>query len=157
MLSQVPKYKEITKPTDNPVEIPRPANPFWDQLSGQGYPFKEWVFKLRAMNQMAISIDQLADGSNVVIKVTGRFDFSCHQEFSEIFKIYQPVEKGYVVDLSETDYMDSSALGMLLQLREHADKSSGVSLINGSEGVTEMLRVANFDKLFIIGELPNPV
>ncbi len=106
---------------------------------------------------MAINIDQLADGSNVVIKVTGRFDFSCHQEFSEIFKIYPPVERGYVVDLSETDYMDSSALGMLLQLREHADKSSGVSLINGSEGVTEMLRVANFDKLFIIGELPNPV
>ena len=106
---------------------------------------------------MAISIDQSADGPFVVIKVTGRFDFSCHQDFSETFRLYPPGEKGYVVDLSEADYMDSSALGMLLQLREHADKSAGVSLINGSEGVNEMLLVASFDKLFDIGELSNPV
>ena len=106
---------------------------------------------------MAISIDQSTDGLAVVIRVTGRFDFSCHQEFSDALRIYPPGERGYVVDFSETDYMDSSALGMLLQLREHADKSAGVSLINGSEGVTEMLRVANFDKLFNIGELANPV
>lgn len=106
---------------------------------------------------MAISIEQSADGPDVVIKVTGRFDFSCHQDFSETFKIYPPGERGYVVDLSETDYMDSSALGMLLQLREHADRSAGVSLINGSEGVNEMLHVANFDKLFSIGGLQNQV
>jgi hypothetical protein len=42
-------------------------------------------------------------------------------------------------------------MGMLLQLREYGDKSAGVSLVNGSDSVKGILRIANFDKLFTIG------
>ena len=57
-----------------------------------------------------------------------------------------------MVDLGKIEYMDSSAMGMLLQLREYSAKKEGnVSLINANESVQEILDIANFDKLFDIG------
>ncbi len=98
---------------------------------------------------MSVSVSESSNGQ-VVIKVSGRFDFSCHQEFIAGYKAYPKGEARFVVDLSGTEYMDSSAMGMLLQLRDHGDKTAGVSLINGRQGVMEILRIANFDKLFRI-------
>ena len=100
---------------------------------------------------MSVNTVESPDKNEVVIKVSGRFDFSCHQDFIKGYKAYPPGSKSYVVDLSQADFMDSSAMGMLLQLREYGDKQAGVSLINGSESVKDILRIANFDKLFTIG------
>jgi anti-anti-sigma factor len=45
--------------------------------------------------------------------------------------------------------MDSSALGMLLQLREHAGGSNQSVLIrNCNPEIAEILRISNFNKLF---------
>ena len=92
-----------------------------------------------------------SDDNQVVIQVSGRFDFTCHQAFLEAYSEYPKGEKRFVVDLSAADYMDSSAMGMLLQLREHSDRESGVELINGNREVREILHIANFDRLFAIG------
>jgi anti-anti-sigma regulatory factor len=48
--------------------------------------------------------------------------------------------------------MDSSAMGMLLQLREHSLKGEkdSVVLSNPSSGVADILRIANFEKLFAV-------
>jgi anti-anti-sigma factor len=55
------------------------------------------------------------------------------------------------VDLSGTDYLDSSALGMLLLLREHAGgEGSKIDIVNSSPDVKKILDVANFGKLFEI-------
>lgn len=98
---------------------------------------------------MSIISTESADGKNVTIEVHGRFDFATHQDFARTYKQYPKGEKAYVVDLKSADYMDSSAMGMLLQLREYSDKGAGgVTLANGNEGVKEILRIANFDKLF---------
>jgi anti-anti-sigma factor len=53
-----------------------------------------------------------------------------------------------VVDLQNADYMDSSAMGMLLQLRDYGAKDRPMELVNSNDGVREILRIANFDKLF---------
>jgi len=99
---------------------------------------------------MTVSVVESANSKEVVISIDGRFDFSCHQEFIEFYRAFPQGEKKYVVDLSRTEYMDSSAMGMLLQLREYANRATGVSLINGNESVKDILRIANFDKLFNI-------
>ncbi|OOZ34063.1 STAS domain-containing protein [Solemya velesiana gill symbiont] len=99
---------------------------------------------------MPVSATESSDSSDVTIHVSGRFDFSCHQDFLEAYTAFPKGEKRYVVDLGETEYMDSSAMGMLLQLREYGDKESSVVLVNANEGVREVLRIANFDKLFRI-------
>jgi len=97
---------------------------------------------------MAVNTNE--SGNIVTIKVEGRFDFATHQDFQKAYKAFPKGEKNFVVDLSSTEYMDSSAMGMLLQLREHADNSKRIELNNGSEGIKEILRIANFDKLFAV-------
>ena len=95
-----------------------------------------------------MSVTTSEQGNTITIKVSGRFDFSAHQDFLSSYSKVPKGEKAFVVDLSSTEYMDSSAMGMLLQLREHADKSSQIKLVNASANIQEILRIANFDKLF---------
>lgn len=97
---------------------------------------------------MSITTSESGDGKKVTIHVNGRFDFAAHQEFLHAYKQHPRGEKSFVVDLKNTDYMDSSAMGMLLQLRDYGDKGQTMELINGNEGVREILRIANFDKIF---------
>lgn len=87
----------------------------------------------------------------LTIYVKGRFDYSCHKAFKDIFSAEEAIS--YNVDLSEVAYLDSSALGMLLLLRDHAggDKAQ-VSLLHVNGNVTEILKIANFHRLFEITE-----
>ncbi len=86
-----------------------------------------------------------------VLKLGGRFDFNAHRDFREAAdRVLQ--DKGDVrVDLDEVVYLDSSALGMLLMLRDKA-KSAGreVQLTNARGSVRQVLDIANFGKLFTI-------
>ena len=95
-----------------------------------------------------MSVSASESGDTVTISVSGRFDFSAHQEFINAYRDVPKGEKAFVVDLASTDYMDSSAMGMLLQLREHASKTGQVSLANANANIQEILKIANFDKLF---------
>jgi anti-anti-sigma factor len=87
----------------------------------------------------------------VVIKIDGRFDFAQHKAFRDAYRDIPPGNKRYVVDLSATSYLDSSALGMLLLLREHAGGDNAPVQIQGcGEDVRRVLKIANFEKLFHI-------
>lgn len=56
-----------------------------------------------------------------------------------------------VVDLSDLNYMDSAGLGMLLTLRDRAQKTdTQVILRNPKADVSNLLRLACFDTLFTI-------
>ena len=87
-----------------------------------------------------------------VIRLTGRFDFSGHREFKHCCEVAlrEPAIRGIEVDLHAVDYLDSSALGMLLLLKEQADaRALPVALLNCGNGtVKEILEVANFGVLF---------
>jgi anti-anti-sigma factor len=91
------------------------------------------------------------DGKTV-IQLQGRFDFNAHREFREA--VEQAVKDAVTqiqVDLGAVDYLDSSALGMLLMLRDKA-KGAGkeVSLSNARGSVKQVIEIANFGKLFSI-------
>lgn len=96
-------------------------------------------------------MDAFQVGRTLHIAVKGRFDFQSHREFRHA---YHPDVMGVsdvVVDLSDTDYLDSSALGMLLVLRKEAEKvSASVSLTGASPNVERVLQIANFGTLFRI-------
>lgn len=97
---------------------------------------------------MSITTSESSDGNQVTIHVSGRFDFAAHQEFLQAYKKHPRGEKSFIVDLKNTDYMDSSAMGMLLQLRDYGAKDQDMSLVNSNDGVREILQIANFDKIF---------
>ncbi|MCB1787389.1 MAG: STAS domain-containing protein [Chromatiaceae bacterium] len=99
---------------------------------------------------MSITSSVSSDGAVVTIYVTGHFDFASHQEFMRAYKQHPRGEKSFVVDLKHAEYMDSSAMGALLQLREYGVKGRPTEVVNSSDGVREILRIANFDKIFKI-------
>lgn len=87
----------------------------------------------------------------LTIAVEGRFDFSQHRDFRNAYQNIAPGSMRFVVDLSRATYLDSSALGMLLLLREHVGGEPGSVRITGSnEEVRRVLKIANFDKLFTL-------
>jgi anti-anti-sigma factor len=53
------------------------------------------------------------------------------------------------VDLGRTNYVDSSALGMLLLLREHAGgDDANIRIVNANDEIRKILTISNFDRLF---------
>ena len=100
---------------------------------------------------MSVESDVSLDGKKLTIVVKGRFDFGSHQTFRDAYARFYKVPESYVVDLKETTYMDSSALGMLLLLRDHAGgDQSEVRVVNSNSDVRKILAISNFDKLFDI-------
>ena len=100
---------------------------------------------------MSVESEVSLDGKTLTIAIKGRFDFGSHQAFRDAYERFYKVPQVYIVDLKETTYMDSSALGMLLLLRDHAGgDNSEVRVINSSADVRKILAISNFDKLFDI-------
>lgn len=99
-----------------------------------------------------MSVTCNVSGNVVNIVVSGRFDFGSHKEFREAYRnTPSGSDNEFVIDLSSTEYVDSSALGMMLLLREHAGGDHArVSLKACRKEVKEILVVSNFDKLFTI-------
>lgn len=100
---------------------------------------------------MAIASHISDDGDELVIQISGRFDFRAHQEFRETYEGITQRPARYRVDLRDASYLDSSALGMLLLLRDHAggDRAQ-VQIVNCSPDVRKILAISNFEQLFTI-------
>jgi anti-anti-sigma factor len=93
------------------------------------------------------------DAETAVIRLSGRFDFSRHREFKNCYEtaLKEPMLRRIEVDLHGVDYLDSSALGMLLLLKERADaRALPITLLNCVGIVREILDVANFGKMFTL-------
>ncbi len=95
---------------------------------------------------MSVTASQSHEGA-FVIAIAGRFDFSCHPEFRAAFAGLGP-GKEVVVDFASTTYIDSAALGMLLLLRDRVGDARQVRLVNCKGQPDQVLRIANFHKLF---------
>ena len=100
---------------------------------------------------MQITVEKKGETARLILN--GRFDFSSHREFrSACDEVLQTPEiKEIEADFSRVDYLDSSALGMLLLLREKAQNANlKVALTNCTGLVQQVLDVANFQRLFAI-------
>ncbi len=87
------------------------------------------------------------------INMFGRFDFQVHREFKDAYTplIDNAEVKEIEVEMSKVDYLDSSALGMLMLLNERARAvNKPITLLNTSGVVSQVLAVANFSKIFNI-------
>lgn len=91
-----------------------------------------------------------ASGDVMKIGVQGRFDFGLHQDFRESYDKNDSNVKEYCVDMVKTTYLDSSALGMLLLLRDHAGSDAVIKIINCNKDVFKIFEISNFDQMFEI-------
>ncbi|MEL7367473.1 MAG: STAS domain-containing protein [Myxococcota bacterium] len=91
---------------------------------------------------MAVAIEKTKEVLS--IKVVGRFDFTVNREFREVCREIGEASS-CIVDMKDATYVDSSALGMLLLLKEQVPK---VAIRGASESVRRVLEIANFQRLF---------
>ena len=98
-----------------------------------------------------MSISTAENDGTLTIRVDGRFDFSIHQDFRAAYENAGEAVSGYEIDMRTTSYLDSSALGMLLLLRDYAGgDNSNVSIVNTSPDVKKILTISNFEQLFSV-------
>ena len=84
------------------------------------------------------------------IIVTERFDYGVHNEFRAAYK-NTPRGSRFIIDMNRATYLDSSALGMMLLLREHAgEESEKISIVGCNPEVKQILEMSNFKSLFNI-------
>lgn len=86
-----------------------------------------------------------------ILHMPQRFDFGFHKDFSSQYQAMLTSSqcKKLVMDFSRTEYLDSSALGMMVLLNKKAKAVNIEVSIKLAKGNTlEILKIANFDKLF---------
>ncbi|MEM7220557.1 MAG: STAS domain-containing protein [Pseudomonadota bacterium] len=97
------------------------------------------------------SVDSTMLSRELTIAVSGRFDFSTHDAFRRSYQELQELPESVLVDLKDATYVDSSALGMLLLLRDYAGGDDArVAIENCNEDVKKILALSNFEQLFEI-------
>ena len=100
-----------------------------------------------------LSIQTRITGSEATLALAGRFDFHARKHMKEAYApvLADPAIRTVRLDLSAVDYVDSSALGILLLLKDRVDEvKKHVVLYRPAGTVAQVLEVANFAKLFEI-------
>jgi anti-anti-sigma factor len=88
-----------------------------------------------------------------VISLNGRFVFDSHKAFREIYDqaLARSATRVIQLDMDKVEYLDSSALGMLLMLKDKAATAGMTIQIKNLKGMARhVLEIANFHKLFTI-------
>lgn len=93
-----------------------------------------------------------SDGKTLTIVMDEKFDFGKVQDFRNAYGKDTDDITSIVVDLSNTEYMDSSALGMLLNMQKtKAEQVNSFKIVNCRPQVAKILKISRFDKKFDIG------
>lgn len=87
------------------------------------------------------------------ISLPERFDFSFHCEFLALYQnaVSSDTCKHINLDFSAVNYLDSSALGMMVLLHKKAKLANISASISGATGTAlDILNMTNFHKLYAI-------
>ena len=100
---------------------------------------------------MSLSTSLSSDGQIFTIEIKGKFDFNFVQEFRNAYSTIEGQVETVVVDLRETEYMDSSALGMLLNMQKSlSGQVNNIKISNCRPQIKKILQISRFDKKFNI-------
>lgn len=84
----------------------------------------------------------------LTVSLDARFDFDSVEMFRTAYEGKKP--KSVEIDFRNTDYMDSSGLGMLLNLNRYFGESIEVRLVNCRPQVKKILLISRFESKFYI-------
>jgi anti-anti-sigma factor len=97
------------------------------------------------------SVTVSASNDCTTLLVKGSFAFHLQSEFRSAYEQSLGTSKKIVVDLSDTEYMDSSGLGMLLVMKKYLDGKGIAYEISRSHGQTyDLLSMTHFNQYFSI-------
>src|SRR5207302_8849057 len=103
---------------------------------------------------MSFSIKK--QGDVVVVDVEGQLIVGNRQELKQ--KVLDELEKGekkFLIDFSQTGYIDSSGLGVLVSLSKKIREQGGaLRLANFNEDLQTLFELTELDSLFAIAKTP---
>jgi anti-anti-sigma factor len=91
--------------------------------------------------------------SKQIIRLPERFDFSYHKNFNALYEplLLDKTTRELDIDFSQVNYLDSSALGMLVLLaKKFAPNNVKISIVGATGTAREIIEMANLAKLFDI-------
>lgn len=100
-----------------------------------------------------MSVDQRMSDDNVfTISVKGDFNFLLLKGFRDAYSCDDALKaRKHIVDLAKTSTIDSSALGMLLNMQRHLEKGDGeITITNSNAVVQKIFNITHFGKKFNI-------
>lgn len=100
-----------------------------------------------------MNISVTTSGQVATIQMSGRFDYHVQNAFKGAYTplLQNPIVSDIEINLSGVDYLDSSALGMLLMLRDRVQVvNKNIVICKPSQTVAQILDIASFTKLFTI-------
>ena len=101
--------------------------------------------------KLQISVDKI--NGLATIYLSGRFCIRAYSDFNETYKrvLNNPTIVSVVINLEKIEALDSSALGMLLLLRNDVQAANkSLALCAPSQVLANKLCIANFGKIFKI-------
>ena len=92
------------------------------------------------------------DNMTFTIGVNGDFSFSLLHEFRNAYSSNEAsLAKNVIIDMRMTDTVDSSSLGMLLNMKQYLNKEDGeIHIINCNKFVSKIFDITNFKKKFTL-------
>ncbi len=100
-----------------------------------------------------MDIDTRMEDGRARLVLNGRFDFNSHAVFNQTTDslLKEAGINEVEVDFDQVKYIDSSAMGMLLLLKERAKGASkSITLLNCNGAVAQVFELSNFRRLFTI-------
>ncbi|MCV2402785.1 STAS domain-containing protein [Marinomonas sp. C2222] len=99
---------------------------------------------------MSISIATDDKKDYVTITIIGNFDFSLFNDFRNAYTDLEKSYSLYIVDISNVEYLDSAALGMLLSMKNTVSGNATIQLKGANDFIKNILMISRFDKRFDI-------
>jgi anti-anti-sigma factor len=93
------------------------------------------------------------DSGRVTVFLEGRLSFQSYPDFRAATVPYldHPEVKEFHLDMSAVDFMDSSALGMILHFRQKTEAArKALAVTHPAPAIAKILKVVNFGKLVTI-------
>jgi anti-sigma B factor antagonist len=104
------------------------------------------------MTRLTIETRSHDDGRQVVLVLHGELDLVTHQVFRrEITRVLESTPRDIIVDLTDTTFMDSTAIGALISARRRTyAHHASFALVCHDQRLRRLLQVTGLDKVFTI-------
>jgi anti-sigma B factor antagonist len=112
---------------------------------------------MTAAMAMAFAIeDRVVDGATQIVAVSGEIDLFTAPEFKQ--RVSAPIDEGrthVIVDLTETTFIDSSSLGVLIGAHRRLRRLDGqLVIVCSNDAIVKTFRITGLDGVFtIVGSL----
>ncbi len=97
------------------------------------------------MSHVAVSIEE----NEIKVLIVGRFDYDLIDEFRDSYAGMVDNSMDVSLDFSQTEHIDSSALGMVLNMKNYLKKEDrAIQIKNCKPNLMKLFSMAHFERKF---------